>query len=322
MIPASYRKLGVEPDNGKPIFAVLRIGKKHGQRGYPIDSDKFYIVQPGTDQREFSSSGGKAYKAPFRPEHPAFAAFHKRDDRKTFRGILPYRDIHDCWTVERRAKEIPEHPSHPDLFVSCRSKDGETAERLFQIGNSTAKAQPPKNSTAIEGKPDDEVWFKIDCPGSLCEHAQQGRCTTRAWLYFVAKEQDLPQVLMRFQTGGQKTTVQNIGRFFEDLERMAAAIGVEVTNLAGIPFVLNLGAVASRKAGTRFPVVQMAVDGPLTAALTARRADAELAGGSVEVELLPESTETDSEESRALDIADTEPSKPGQPGSLPLFEER
>ena len=312
MIPDTYEKLGVHPGERKPVFAVLRVGKKESQRGQPTDRGRFYVVQPAADQREFHKAAGGTYKAPFRAEHPAFDAYHEREDRTTFRGVLPYRLIHDVWEVRRRAAKLPGYPQHPDLFVTCESRDGETAERLFQIGDKAAKTTPPEDVPEVAGKPENEGWFTLPCPGDLCEFAQSGECKVKSWLWFLSAEPDLPHVLMRFHSGGQKTTVQNVGRFFSDLQAQAEAVGLELTNLAGIPFILSLSPVTSRKAGTRFPVVTMALDGSIMSALAARRADAALAGGQIEVDLLPESTETDSEPAKAIDILDAEPSKPGQ----------
>lgn len=317
MIPDSYEKLGVHPGDRKPVFAVLRIGKKEATKGMPTDRGRFYVVQPSADQATFQKRDGGTYKAPYRPEHGAFDAYHARDNRRTFRGVLPYRMLLDNWEVRRRAKEIPGYPMHPDTFVTCESKDGETAERLYQLGGKTAKAEPPKDASEAEGKPEDEGWFKIPCPGSLCEFSQAGQCSTRAWLYFIAAEPDLPHVLMRFQTGGQASTIKNIRSFFEDLQAQAEGVNLELTNVAGIPFIFSLSAGVSKKSGRRFPVVTMALDGSIMSALAGRRADAALAGGTIEVDLLPESTETDSEEAKAMDILDAEPSKPG--AQAPLF---
>lgn len=76
--------------------------------------------------------------------------------------------------------------------------------------------------------------------------------------------------------------------------------------------MLNLSMAISRKHGRQMPVVTMAMDGTVTEILTARRADTEMSGGHIEVELLPEKTDTDDEPAKALDIIDAEPSKPGQ----------
>lgn len=313
MIPESYRALGVEPGERRPVFAILRIGKKHGQRGQPTDRGNFYVVEPVASQREFEKSRGGTFKAPYRGEHPEFAAYNRRENRTSFRGILPYAALTECWEVRRRAASLPGHPQHPNLFVTCESRDGERAERLIAIGESAAEHR--KNSVDqdwVGEKPEDEAWASIACPGALCEYAQSGECSTRAWLYFIANEPDLPRVLMRYQTGGQATTIQNIGAFFADLDRMARAVGLLLDNVAGIPFVLNLSTAVSRKHGRMMPVVQMAVDGTITQVLTERRADVELSGGRLEVELLPPIQSTDTEESKSLDIIDAEPSKPGQ----------
>lgn len=332
MIPASYRAMGVDPDFRRPVFAVLRIGKKHGDRGQPTDRGNFYVVEPTADQREFRKSGGGSYKALYREDHPDFATYNQRQTRTTFRGILPYAELTRCWEVRRWAAKLPGFPQHPNLFLTCESRDGETAERLYQVGQQRADAsiyQQTPEPLRVEGKPEDEDWRSIRCPGRLCEFAQSGECKTRAWLYFICNEPEQPRVLMRYQTGGQATTIQNIGAFFEDLDHMAAAAGVELRNVAGIPFVLNLSVAISRKHGRRMPVVTMALDGTMTEVLAARRADVELSGGHIEAQLLPARTDTDDEPSKALDIIDAEPSKPGkmndsdssQEEELVLFDE-
>jgi hypothetical protein len=315
VLPEHYIDMGVQPDQRKPVFAILRIGKKDPERGHPIDKSNFYVVEPTAQARQFQKRGGQTYSVPSRALSQEFERFNEQKRRSTFHGILPYASMTDCWVVRRRADQLVGYPQHPNFLPTCETQDGKTATRLYQIENGDSTL-PPEGSRPVEGKPDDEKWFSIPCPGSLCEFAQSGECKTRAWLYFIANEPNMPRVLMRYQTGGQSTTIQNIGAFFDDLYLMASSFGVKINNLAGIPFVLNLTLATSRKHGRQMPVVTMALDGTATEVLTAQRADAELAGGKIEVELLPEG-ETDTEEDLSLDIVDAEPSKPGT-----LFEDQ
>ena len=132
MIPESYTAMGVDPGDRKPVFAVLRIGKKDPERGHPIDKGNFYVVSPQVQQVKFGASGGRQYSAPMRPESPDFAEYNGRDKRTTFRGILPYPQLEQCWDVRRRAATIEGFPQHPDKILTCECRDGETAERAVE----------------------------------------------------------------------------------------------------------------------------------------------------------------------------------------------
>lgn len=250
MIPESYEAMGVDPGDRKPVFAVLRIGRKDAQKGHPIDKGNFYVVDPQARDAKFQKRGGE-YSAPYRADSEAFIEFNSKSARTTFHGILPYPQLEQCWEVRRRAATLPKFPQHPDTFLTCESCDGETAKR-YTDGD------------------DGPEWAEIDCPGHLCEFAQSGECKTRAWLYFIANEPGCPRVLMRYHTGGQSTTVQNIGAFFADLDRMAAGTGRRITNFQNIPFVLTLAPVKIRSKNRLVAVVSMALDGSITDVSTLR----------------------------------------------------
>ena len=115
---------GLEPS--EPIGAVLRIGRKDPNRGFPIERDRFYFVEP---QRDESGS---------RPLHPAFRKFNgndKLDERKTVWGNIYHATVPEAHTSELSAYKLNGWESPPHGGPVCRG-DGEKASRWHADKNS------------------------------------------------------------------------------------------------------------------------------------------------------------------------------------------
>lgn len=312
--PETYRKLGANPGNRRPVAGVIRVGKK-GPTGNPIESHGqdagYYVVRAEVQTREKKKRDGGTYQEKFRTMHAAYSGYNDNPpaDRRIFNAVLPYAELTRVWELRRKAKELKGYPRHGSLYRACQSEDGETAERLYEIGGRSGP-EPPPEATVVEGKPDGETWYRLPCPGDLCQHTQRGECRTEATLYLIADEEGCPRQPLRFWTGGSKTTVQNIAAFFEDVEEQVRGLGLQLTNYSMIPVALQLGQGTGD--GKRYAITTLILRDVAAVALKAQREMIAAAGGHLELPavidggVVPEETE----ESKAFDAVDAAPGVP------------
>jgi hypothetical protein len=316
-------RMGIE--SREPVGAVLRVGQKNPKSGNPMDNDKFFICRPQSTQHAFTKRGGGTFNAPLRELHPDFSKYNKADSaqRAIFRGTFVHATVEEIWRLEYRAISAGiggSHPVHPDFLPNCSSKDGKVATRLYRYR--TKGIEMPKGVTPVDGKPIDEEWGMLKCPAEDCTFRRQGpRCKVSSWLYFLPRWVGegggyFPEVLMRWHTGSGANASALRG-FFDQTDEWARQIGLQSYSLMGLPFVLNLTMVTSRKAGTRFPLVSISHDGEISEFFARQAERLQLAQGAARSEaelLLPVSATTDDEDAITVDAVDIEPAVPA---SLP-----
>lgn len=325
MLTERHAALGLTGER-HPIGAVLRVGRKDPESGAPIDRDCFYVVSQHTEKGAFRTRAGKTYNAPHRVKHPHFEFYNNTppEKRRAFRGMLMHRTMDSCWSVEWRADAGQlggDYPKHPSFRPSCKSFDGKTATRLYQLDGKGARV--PAEAQVIEGTPDDETWCEIPCPGEACKYRQgdKKRCHVASVLLFVprwigAKSGDYPTPLMAWYTGSG-SSADRVASFFKTVGELAEGEHIEDFSLTGLPFTLEVAEVTSQKKGRVFPVVSMTPDiSDIVGFLGSRKAAAELAGLSPEVHLLTSADDL-TEEDVTVHVEEVTPRVPGQ-GNLEL----
>lgn len=211
----------------EPVGVVLSCGIKKGGSGFPVEKDRYHLVQP----REENG---------MRPHHPAFAAFNQAqvDKRKMIRGNLVHATKAECFEGYLRKQTGPSSiRMHPNRMPFCQG-DGVHARRW------------------MGGAPDD--FTEIRCPNEQCEYrlTTPATCKPFSRILFRIRWPDgnpLPSMLCKYTSGGWYTYTNLLG-FFDYLERTAGEIGLEKYSLFGFPFTMTLTQQTKPSAQTRFPV--------------------------------------------------------------------
>ena len=215
-----------------PVGAVLTIGTK-GDRGAPIDRDRFYIKVPDSTEGE-------------RVCHPSFAAYHaaKPELRQTLRCVLVHSDPADCFEWQRKAQKImgDGFRNHPKL-PACTG-DGKTAKRLVMLSDGKVQHQD------------------IPCPNELCQYAQapaKGKPQCGPWMRLLFQpvwaSDKLPTPLMKF-TSQSWHTISGLVGMFDHIAEQAAQLGVQRPSLYGLTFDMVLVTKTDPVKNTSFPVVR------------------------------------------------------------------
>lgn len=263
----------------EPVGAILRVGRKHPQKGYPIDRQRFYVAKTTQD-----ASGAK-------PLHPAFAPFNAPVEDPSTRATVLMGIVHatrdECSEMYLRNQRSPRGSNPPNMRPFCTG-DGISASRW-------------------DGERGE--FCGIACLNEACEYRQpgsghrgQGRaCKPHArllaqilWRREVAgldvdKSRLMPSVLCRF-TSNSWNTAAAIKGFFDAWDRLALQLtrqGADLVDtaqnmetgeheiiarkfsLVGAKFELSLQEKADKDPRTgesrRYPIVVMSpVDDPLT----------------------------------------------------------
>lgn len=209
----------------EPVGAVLTIGVKHKERGFPTETDRFHLVNP----REESG---------IRHLHPGFASFNaaQADKRRLIRGNIVHASRAECFEYFLKAQVLK--AAHPDKKPAC-------------VGDGV-------HATRWEG-PGADDFYEIKCPHERCEFrlTDPPKCKPWARLLFRIRWQDgvaLPTPLVKYTTGSWNTTSNLLG-FFEYIENTARQLGLESYSLFGFPFTMSLAYQTKASAKSRFPVV-------------------------------------------------------------------
>ena len=221
-------------DGREPIGAALSVGRK-GERGNPIDTDRFFLVVPreGDDKR--------------RPLHPMYSGFNHAQDptRQQFvRGNLVHITEEDAFEWHLKAMVKPGGKMHPDRRPWCTG-DGEQANRWM--------GGPANN-------------FKtIVCPNERCEYrVSDGGAppACRPWMRFLFRlrapvDSKMPATTVKYTSMGWETTTGFVG-FFKALRRAQEQLHAEDLPLYGYPITITVNKRTKPSRGQRYPVVDIA----------------------------------------------------------------
>jgi len=231
--------------------AVLTIGRKHPEKGFPTDTDKFFVKQPQTISKKVGNR-----TTLYRENDPDFNRFHL-SDKPQLRQIIRFYIVHpvhmrdgwdsmiDTFSFQLKAYQIPKIPAHEQGIPSC-------------VGNG-------KEAIRWDGKD----FSEIKCPNNLCEF-RQGRpspCKPFARMAFQMRWDEneawgnLPTPFTKWETKSWYNIDKVLMPFFAGLHKQAMALGVENYNLYGLPCVIKLGKRASKK-GNVVPAISIGTDLP------------------------------------------------------------
>jgi hypothetical protein len=229
--------------------AAVTIGTRHPQKGYPTDTEKFYIKKP---QAISKSVGSRSMLV--RENDPDFWRYND-SDKLELRQQIRFHIIHpvnmadgwesmaDCLSFSLKAFQLPKIPLHENKYPTCTG-DGKTATRW-----------------------DGKEFQEIKCPNALCEF-RQGRpspCKPYARFAFQLRWPQheawkvLPTPLVKFETHSWHNIDRVLLPFFAGIHKQAMALGVNNYNLYGLPGVIKLGKRVAGK-GSVVPSIAIATD--------------------------------------------------------------
>jgi len=243
----------------EPISAALAVGRK-GDRGAPVERDRFHILLPAAHAVEL---GGRSTLA--RDPHPSFGPFNAApaERRTVVLARLAHARIDECFEYRLQAQVLP-NIVHPKKAPACMG-DGRRAQRW-----------DPKTS----------AYLDTDCPGERCPFSQApggGKPRPcKPWMRFIARfdwprvdGKGLPNVPFKYASGAWNT-VRNFVGFFESFRANCRNLGVnpDAIPLFGLPVTIQLQERTDPSAQRRFPVVAITVagDGDLIAWILAQQA--------------------------------------------------
>lgn len=282
----------------EPVDAVLTVGEKIMPKGYPGNTDRFF-VHAAYEEKQGTIG--------VRPNHPAFAKFNGAapEHRKSIIGNIVHAERAECFVHSLTNQKAPDNSkwvNSPNQKPFCTG-DGIRATRLYAIGDNG-----------------DEDFRSIPCPNDACEFRQGDAkmCKPFARLYFRPQwpaGSSLPTPLMKFETRSWNTVANMLG-FFEFIENAARGLALDSYTLFGFRFVLTLHRKTKATRQRAFPVVTMSPDvDPLTFFMQQRR-DVALAGGRPLLQLVgatsPEENEPEAIAASLRELSGEPPKVPGE----------
>lgn len=231
--------------------AVLTIGRKDPKKGFPTDTDKFFIKKPQTVSTKIGNR-----TTLFRENDPEFNRFHL-SDKPQLRQIIRFYIIHhahmrngwdsmiDAFQFQLKAYQLPKIMPHEKGFPTC-------------TGNG-------KEAYRWNGK----EFQDIKCPNYLCQF-RQGRpapCKPFARLAFQMRwDQNeawnsLPTPLTKWETHSWYNIDSVLLPFFTGLHKQASALKCNNYSFYGLPCVIKLGKRTAKK-GNTVPSISISTDLP------------------------------------------------------------
>jgi len=231
------------------LGAVVTIGTRHKEKGFPIDQNHFYIKKP---QAITIKNGAKSFY--FREPDPDFRRFNN-SDKLELRQVIRFHIVHsinlkdgwdsiiDAFQFNLKAYQLPGIPQHENKFPTC-------------VGNG-------KNATRWNG----DEFLDIKCPNNLCQYRQgkMKNCKPYARFTFQLRWPEheawsvLPTPLVKFETHSWHNIDRVLMPFFAGLHKQAQALGIQDYSLYGLPGVLKLGKRVAG-AGKVVPAISIATD--------------------------------------------------------------
>ena len=231
--------------------AVLTIGQKDPNKGFPTDTDKFFIKKPQAITKKMGPR-----TTLFRENDPEFSKFNNSDNiklRQTIRFFIVHpvnltngwESMVDCFQFSLKAHQLPKHKQHPNNAPHCTG-NGEEARRW-----------------------DGTEYKDIKCPNHICEF-RAGRpapCKPFARLAIQLRwEADqpwsyLPTTFIKYETRSWYNIDKVFMPFFMGLHLQATALGVNDYNFYALPCVMKLSKRSSGN-GNLVPAVSLSTDLP------------------------------------------------------------
>jgi hypothetical protein len=231
--------------------ACLTIGQKDPRRGFPTDTDKFFIKKPTPTLKKI---GGR--NVLYRENDPTFSRYNG-SDKYELRNVIRLSIVHwahlrdgwdsmnDCFHYQLAAQQLPRHQSHPRSIPVC-SGNGTTATRWVN-----------------------QQFKEIECPNRLCQFRDGNPppCKPIARLAFQLRWEedkpwsDLPTPLTKFETRSWHNLSKIFIPFFKALHSQATQLGFKNYNFYNLPCILTLSKRTSQR-GSAVPAISINTDFP------------------------------------------------------------
>jgi len=231
--------------------AVVTIGEKDVNKGFPTNTDKFFIKKPQAVSKKIGNR-----MTLYRENDPEFNKYNQSQNlklRQTIRFYLihpvnmeeGWKSMIDAFHFQLKAYQLPKTKLHPNNAPHCTG-NGEDARRW-----------------------NGEEYEDIKCPNNLCQY-RQGRpspCKPFARLAFQLRWDEnepwgvLPTTFVKFETHSWYNIDKVLMPFFAGLHKQAQALKVQDYNLYALPCVLKLSKRSSGN-GKLVPAVSISTDFP------------------------------------------------------------
>ena len=231
--------------------AVLTIGQKDPNKGFPANTDKFFIKKPQAVSKKMNGR-----MTLVRENDPEFSKFNYSETQK-LRQTIRFFLIHpvhmreewdsmiDAFQFSLKAYQLPKNKPHPNNAPQCTG-DGEKASRW-----------------------NGEEFQEIPCPNNLCSFriGRPSPCKPYARLAFQLRWNPnepwhaLPTTFVKYETHSWYNIDKVIMPFFVGLHKQAVALGVKNYNLYALPCVMKLSKRTSGK-GNVVPAISLSTDLP------------------------------------------------------------
>ena len=240
-VPATVAPRGIAGLAGRePIGAAITIGVKHGEKGYPIEKDRWHIVAATATDK-------------VRLQHPLFTAFNElpAHARKVLRGNIVHASRDECFEFGLRNQQ--NGPMHPQGRPFCvgdgvrairwMGKDADDFQEIPCPHDRCEFRQRPAGNKPIPCKPAMRFLMRIDWTPEL-----QAYVATKG-------KPPLPSMLVKY-TSYSWNTVRNFIGLFDHVDNAARSLGIRSWTLFGLPILLELHEKTNTERQSRFPVVR------------------------------------------------------------------
>lgn len=233
----------------KTVGVVAALGRKLKPNGFPVDKDRFWLVNPVADAK-----GAAGVRRP----HPDFAAFNTAAPSALTREQMEWADKRNVPHDEALGRIVRAHNDQRTVLLGTIVHA--TRDEAFYDDFRAQKLKGHENPNGGPSCQGNEVWaqrwmpaqgayLKIPCPGKECPYRvggtdQRGNktrppCGPKSALVFQLRMVDYPSALCRMDTGAFEGN-GNIKGFFDKIEEQAAALGVTNYSLFSLPIRVHL----------------------------------------------------------------------------------
>jgi len=222
---------GLTPRDG--VGAVLSVGIKNPQGGFPVEKDRFHLLMPKASE----GTGRQARRV----HHPAYRAYNSlpAERRRQLYGALVHAHQEECFEYNLKAQVIT--GLSPSRSRPACVGDGKIAQRWDN---------------------DAGDYKEIVCPHEKCQYRLCDPAACKPWMRLVFRvvwpaglaDGEWPSQLVRLTSGGWNTCRNALG-LFKEIERAASELRIKDYSLYGYPFMLTLVEQTSPEKKAKFPVV-------------------------------------------------------------------
>lgn len=231
--------------------AVVTIGEKDTNKGFPTNTDQFFIKKPQAVSKKIGNR-----TTLYRENDPDFLKYN-HSQKITLRQIIRFYIVHpvhmkngwdsmiDAFHFQLKAYQLPNTKPEPNNRPHCTG-NGEVAIRW-----------------------DGTDFQNIKCPNRLCQfrNKKPAPCKPFARLAFQLRWDEnepwgiLPTTFVKFETHSWYNIDKVLMPFFAGLHKQAQALKVENYNLYALPCVMKLSKRSTGN-GKLVPAISVSTDFP------------------------------------------------------------